>query len=196
MLSLSSCYYQPVFLGKSFRANCFRLLENTHTLLKGLVILWHVFLANSLSIYFSTNLTHLDSGVFFFIFFPADITMSEIKGLLPSSSSCYTEANYQICYRNFAALTQTWSQATQQSLEHIAESGVLTGWSWNSRLMNQENVAPIPNRHVHMCGLERKTPNPIGEKKNKRRKKDTCSFFQLVLIKLVKRFVKIWQVFF
>jgi len=130
-------------------------LENTHILLKGLAILWHVFVANSLPIYFPTNLTHLDSKVFF-IFPPADITMSEIKGCFPSSSSCYTEANYQIRYRKFAALTQTWSQATQQSFEHMAEAGALTGWSWQSKPMNYENVSPVPSRHLHMCGLERK----------------------------------------
>lgn len=85
----------------------------------------HGFVANSLSIYFPTNLIHLDSEVFF-IFSPADITMSEIKSSFPSSSLCYIQVNYQIYYRKCAALIQTPSQATQQSPEHFAESGALT----------------------------------------------------------------------
>lgn len=116
----------------------------------------HVFVANSLSIYFPTNLIHLDSEVFF-IFSPADITMSEIKSSFPSSSLCYIQVNYQIYYRKCAALIQTPSQAIQQSPECFAELGALASQGWKAKLTNHENVSPVPSRHLQMCGLERKT---------------------------------------
>lgn len=116
----------------------------------------------SLSIYFPTNLTHLDSELFL-IFCPAGITMSEIKGSFPSSSSCYIQANYHTCYRKFAALTQTWPQATKANSEDVVELGRLTIQGFGKvKLMNYKNVSLAPSRVLHTCWLERKSPNHMG----------------------------------